>query len=177
MPAAAPVNGDDEQFRGQGLACGGAALRCHPPLDTSPWAGEVGLPPDGDRLQAVACGLCLATGASVRIRHQELNLACRSEDLVRTLQALRCDENFEQLIDLDVRRFRNGHMIVHHLLSLSRNLRLRVRTVVIGPVAPSAAGIYPNAGFQEALADAVMFARTTGGPRPPVRTDLKDLNR
>ena len=69
---------------------------------------------------------------------------------------LKSDEAFEQMTDIDIRPRPGGHLLVHHLLSVSRNLRLRVRTLVSGRQAPSAAGIYSSAAGQEAVALALL---------------------
>ena len=117
-----------------------------------------------EALEAAAARLALLTGAAIRIAHGELTLTCLPERFVGTLRVLRSDESFEQLIDLDVRWTPDGRLVVLHLLSLSRNLRLRVRALFRGPVAPSAGAVYPGAGFQEGLSSGLTFVSPACAP-------------
>lgn len=85
----------------------------------------------------------------------ELNVTVRRESIVRVLQSLRDDARyqFKQLIDLcgvDYPDQAERFEVVYHLLSLHRNLRLRVKVTTDEetPV-PSVVGVHSGAGWFE----------------------------
>jgi len=83
----------------------------------------------------------------------ELTVVCTRDRIIPVLTGLRDRFGFQQLIDLcgvdypeRVERFE----VVYHLLSLTRNARIRVKvsTDEVAPV-PSAIPVYPSAGWFE----------------------------
>ena len=101
---------------------------------------------------AVSAGVPGAITATT-MRVGQLTLSCEAKDLVRVLAHLRDKEQFQQLIDLAavdwpsrLRRFD----VVYMLLSLTRNIRVRVKveTDENTPV-PSVADVYRTAGWYE----------------------------
>lgn len=97
-----------------------------------------------------ACGK-MVTGSALAFG--ELTLEVRREDIVAVLTRLRDEFGFQILVDLcgaDYPERAERFDVVYHLLSLTRNLRLRVkvRTDEVQPV-PSAIPVYPNADWFE----------------------------
>ncbi len=86
----------------------------------------------------------MATGATALVAHQEITLTTTSAGLVQLLHRLRQD-GFEQLMDVDLRANGRGAWLVHHLLSLSLNARVRVRTPVYNLPLPAAGRVFANA--------------------------------
>lgn len=101
-------------------------------------------------------------GRSIQDRG-ELTLAADAKTLLATLKTLRDDARlkFETLVDLcgiDYYQYRDGGFtgprfaVVYHLLSVSRNWRLRVRVAVPDekfPVVDSVVGVWPSANWYE----------------------------
>ena len=95
--------------------------------------------------------------------HGELTLVVKATDLLRTAAQLRDHPQlrFEQLVDLcgvDYLDFGNRaregarYAVVYHLLSVSRNQRLRLRVFATGddfPSLDSVNGIWPSANWYE----------------------------
>ena len=87
------------------------------------------------------------------VAYGELTLTCHRDRIVEVLTDLRDRFGFQQLLDVcgadypdRVERFD----VVYHLLSLSRNIRVRVKVTTdeVAPV-PSAIAVYPSAGWFE----------------------------
>ncbi len=89
------------------------------------------------------------------IAYDELTLTVRASHVVKVLTFLRDDMDcqFRQLVDITavdyperVKRFE----VVYHLLSLTRNQRLRVKLLVAdGETVPTATGVFKAAGWFE----------------------------
>ena len=92
---------------------------------------------------------------SSTITHGELTLEVRVEALERTIKFLRDDSacHFEMLIDIcgvDYPEREPRFDIVYHLLSISNNMRIRVKVGVEEEAAvPSVSGLYSTAGWFE----------------------------
>jgi len=110
------------------------------------WSGQ-----RSPALDALAVELVIATGATALVAHQEITLTTTSAGLVQVLRRLR-QHGFEQLVDVDLRADGRRAWLVHHLLSLSLNARVRVRTPVYSLPLPAAGRVYANAAGLEALA-------------------------
>lgn len=103
----------------------------------------------GEEIRA-ACGEMVI---GVKVAFGELTVDARRDDIVAVLTRLRDDFGFQQLVDLcgaDYPERAKRFDVVYHLLSLTRNLRLRVKVTTdeVQP-APSAIPVYPNASWFE----------------------------
>lgn len=87
------------------------------------------------------------------VAYGELTLTCHRDRIVEVLTDLRDRFGFQQLLDVcgadypdRVERFD----VVYHLLSLTRNIRVRVKVTTdeVAPV-PSTIAVYPSAGWFE----------------------------
>ena len=122
-------------------------------MNPEPNGALVRIRPDG-RGELVTDGLWLANGTAIDPKEEAVYvLQSGAKDLVRVLAHLRDKEQFQQLIDLAavdwpsrLRRFD----VVYMLLSLTRNIRVRVKveTDENTPV-PSVADVYRTAGWYE----------------------------
>ncbi|MFT4912732.1 MAG: NADH-quinone oxidoreductase subunit C [Brevundimonas sp.] len=92
-------------------------------------------------------------GVDAQVAFGELNLVAHRDRIVEVLTALRDRFGFQQLLDVcgadypdRVERFE----IVYHLLSMTRNVRVRVKVATDeqAPV-PSVIAVYPSAGWFE----------------------------
>jgi NADH-quinone oxidoreductase subunit C len=109
-----------------------------------------------DQLSALGDAIRAKLGDAVTgmdIAFGELTLLAERERIVDVMRALRDDFAFQQMVDLcgvdwpdRARRFD----AVYHLLSMTRNLRVRVKitTDEEAPI-PSITGVYPNADWYE----------------------------
>src|SRR6185503_14805720 len=92
-----------------------------------------------------------ATGAA--IARGELTIDVKAADILSVMAQLRDGLEFKILVDLcgnDWPQRAKRFDVVYHLLSLTRNLRLRVKAQVgEGEAIPSCVGIYPAAGWFE----------------------------
>lgn len=104
--------------------------------------------PSHQAVEPLAERLVAATGAVGLVSHQEITLSCRADRLFVILCGLK-RLGFEQLIDIDVRTTSTTTWLVHHLLSLSLNARVRVRAAVHGSPLPTASLLYANAAVLE----------------------------
>jgi NADH-quinone oxidoreductase subunit C len=104
-------------------------------------------------LTPLAAEIVGATGVQAQIAYGELTLAAPRERIVEVLTALRDQFQFQQLLDVcgadypdRVERFE----VVYHLLSMTRNQRVRVKVTADerAPV-PSVIGVYPCADWFE----------------------------
>ena len=83
----------------------------------------------------------------------DLSVTAQLPQIVGAMRALRDAEGFQQLIDVcgaDYPERERRFDVVYHLLSLTRNLRIRVKIQVDEDTAvPSITEIYPNANWYE----------------------------
>ena len=94
-----------------------------------------------------------ALGVEAQVAYGELTLVAGRERIVEVLTALRDHFGFQQLVDLcgvDFPDREERFEVVYHLLSLTRNARLRVKVTTDeqAPV-PSVIDVYPNANWFE----------------------------
>lgn len=94
-----------------------------------------------------------ALGVEAQVAYGELTLVAPRERIVEVLTALRDRFGFQQLVDLcgvDFPDREERFEVVYHLLSLTRNARLRVKVTTDeqAPV-PSVIDVYPNANWFE----------------------------
>jgi NADH-quinone oxidoreductase subunit C len=87
------------------------------------------------------------------VEHGELNISCHRDRILEVLTDLRDRFGFQQLLDVcgvDYPERAERFDVVYHLLSMTRNARIRVkvRTNETDPV-PSAVSVYPSAGWFE----------------------------
>lgn len=92
-------------------------------------------------------------GVEAHVAFGELTLAAPRERIVEVLDALKKRFGFQQLLDLcgaDYPDRAERFEVVYHLLSMTRNARVRVKvsTDETQPV-PSAVEVYPSAGWFE----------------------------
>jgi NADH-quinone oxidoreductase subunit C len=105
----------------------------------------------GDKILAKAKGA--VTAASMAFG--ELNIEARADKIVSVLTLLRDDKDFQfqQLIELcgvDYPQRPLRFDVVYHLLSLTKNVRIRVKVQTDEDTAvPSVASVYPNADWCE----------------------------
>jgi NADH-quinone oxidoreductase subunit C len=109
-----------------------------------------------EELQRLGEAICAATAAaSYAIGFGELMVSAPAINIVSVLTALRDDEafQFQQLIDIcgaDYPQRAKRFDVVYHLLSLTRNRRVRVKAEVgEGEAIASATGVYPCADWFE----------------------------
>lgn len=94
-----------------------------------------------------------ALGVQAQVAFGELTLVAERERIVEVLTALRDRFDFQQLVDLcgvDYPDRAERFEVVYHLLSLTRNVRIRVKVATDEhqPV-PSVISVYPNADWFE----------------------------
>jgi NADH-quinone oxidoreductase subunit C len=94
-----------------------------------------------------------ALGVQAQVAFGELTLVTERERIVEVLTALRDRFGFQQLVDLcgvDFPDREERFEVVYHLLSLTRNVRIRVKVATDErqPV-PSVIAVYPNADWFE----------------------------
>ena len=94
-----------------------------------------------------------ALGVQAHVAFGELTLIAERERIVEVLTALRDRFGFQQLLDIcgvDYPDREERFEVVYHLLSLTRNVRVRVKvsTDEVQPV-PSVTGVYPAADWFE----------------------------
>ena len=105
----------------------------------------------GDKILAKAKGA--VTAASMA--YGELNIDARADKIVQVLTLLRDDKDFQfqQLVELcgvDYPQRPLRFDVVYHLLSLTKNVRVRVKVQTDEDTAvPSVASVYPNADWCE----------------------------
>ena len=107
---------------------------------------ETALTPLGTEMVAVL-------GVEAQVAFGELTLIATRDNILEVLAALRDRFGFQQLLDLcgvDFPDREERFEVVYHLLSMTRNARVRVKltTVEVQPV-PSAVGVYPCADWFE----------------------------
>jgi NADH-quinone oxidoreductase subunit C len=94
-----------------------------------------------------------ALGVEAQVAFGELTLLAPRERIVEVMTALRDQFGFQQLLDLcgaDYPDREERFEVVYHLLSMTRNARVRVKVVTdeVQPVA-TVTGVYPSAGWFE----------------------------
>ncbi|WP_245161670.1 NADH-quinone oxidoreductase subunit C [Brevundimonas alba] len=94
-----------------------------------------------------------ALGVQAQVAFGELTLVAEREGIVAVLTALRDRFGFQQLVDLcgvDYPDREERFEVVYHLISLTRNARIRVKVTTDEhkPV-PSVISVYPNADWFE----------------------------
>jgi len=92
-------------------------------------------------------------GVEAQVAHGELTLHAARDTIIQTLTVLRDRFGFQQLIDLcgvDYPDRESRFEVVYHLLSLTRNVRIRVKVATdeTAPV-PSATPVFPCADWFE----------------------------
>jgi NADH-quinone oxidoreductase subunit C len=134
------------------------------PPDTTPAAEAA--PKAATRLQTLEANLRATFGETLQslvVANGELTIVVSPTDYVATAEALRdhADLGFEELLDLcgvDYQGYGDGawtglrFAAVSHLLSMSNNWRLRLRTFAVDddfPVLPSLTGIWPSVNWYE----------------------------
>lgn len=104
-------------------------------------------------IEALSAELASALSVQSELAYGELTLLTTRDQIIAVLTRLRDDFGFQQLIDLcgvDYPARPERFEVVYHLLSMTRNLRVRVKvsTDEHQPV-PSAIEVYPAAGWFE----------------------------
>ena len=94
-----------------------------------------------------------ALGVEAQVAFGELTLIATRDSILSVLTSLRDRFDFQQLLDVcgvDFPDREERFEVVYHLLSLTRNVRARVKltTDEVQPV-PSAVGVFPSAGWFE----------------------------
>ena len=134
------------------------------PPETTPAAEAA--PKATTRLQTLEANLRATFGETLKslvVANGELTIVVSPTDYLATAQALRdrADLGFEELVDLcgvDYQGYGEGawtglrFAAVSHLLSMSNNWRLRLRTFAVDddfPVLPSLTGIWPSVNWYE----------------------------
>ena len=105
---------------------------------------------DMDKLAKI---LAKATKGAVELAWGELNLTVPRERIVEVMTSLRDDYGFQQLLDVcgvDYPERAQRFDVVYHLLSLTRNVRIRVKVATdeVQPV-PTVKGVFPSAEWFE----------------------------
>lgn len=94
-----------------------------------------------------------ALGVQAQVAFGELTLIAERDNIVPVLTALRDRFGFQQLVDLcgvDYPDRAERFEVVYHLLSLTRNVRIRVKVSTDEhKPAPSVTAVYPNADWFE----------------------------
>jgi NADH-quinone oxidoreductase subunit C len=91
--------------------------------------------------------------SSAQVAYDELCLTAPATRIVEALTYLRDIQGFHQLIDLcgvDYPERERRFDVVYHLLSMTRNLRIRIKVETDEDTAvPTVTGVYPNADWYE----------------------------
>ena len=113
-------------------------------------------PPTAEALDALGQEIVAKSGGAITGHHVafgELNLTAQLPQIVGVLTALRDQHQFQQLIELagvDYPERERRFTIAYHLLSLTRNLRVRVLLETDEDTAvPTVTGVFPNADWYE----------------------------
>ncbi|MGH7027049.1 NADH-quinone oxidoreductase subunit C [Brevundimonas sp.] len=104
-------------------------------------------------LTPLGAEMVAALGVEAQVAYGELNLVTTRDQILQVLTTLRDRFGFQQLIDLcgvDYPDRAERFEVVYHLLSLTRNARVRVKVTTdeVQPV-PSAIPVYPAADWFE----------------------------
>ena len=113
-------------------------------------------PATQETLQALGAKLVAASGGALTgatTAFGELTLTGPAHRIVHTLTMLRDDHGFQQLIDLTGVDYPDRPLrfdVVYHLLSLTKNLRVRIKAQTDEDTAvPTVTGVYPCADWYE----------------------------
>ena len=113
-------------------------------------------PATQDTLVALGADLVAGSGGAIAgatVAFGELNLTGPAHRIVDALTRLRDEHGFQQLIDLTAVDYPDRPLrfdVVYHLLSLTRNLRLRLKVQTDEDTAvPTVTGVYPCADWYE----------------------------
>ena len=104
-------------------------------------------------MDKLAKTLTKATKGAVELAWGELNLTVPRDRIVEVMTSLRDDHGFQQLLDVcgvDYPERAQRFDVVYHLLSLTRNMRIRVKVATdeVQPV-PTVKGVFPSAEWFE----------------------------
>ena len=104
-------------------------------------------------MDKLAKTLAKATKGAVELAWGELNLTVPRDRIVEVMTSLRDDHGFQQLLDVcgvDYPERAQRFDVVYHLLSLTRNMRIRVKVATdeVQPV-PTVKGVFPSAEWFE----------------------------
>ena len=104
-------------------------------------------------MDKLAKTLAKATKGAVELAWGELNLTVPRDRIVEVMTSLRDDHGFQQLLDVcgvDYPERAQRFDVVYHLLSLTRNVRIRVKVATdeVQPV-PTVKGVFPSAEWFE----------------------------
>ena len=104
-------------------------------------------------MDKLAKTLTKATKGAVELAWGELNLTVPRDRIVEVMTSLRDDHGFQQLLDVcgvDYPERAQRFDVVYHLLSLTRNVRIRVKVATdeVQPV-PTVKGVFPSAEWFE----------------------------
>jgi NADH-quinone oxidoreductase subunit C len=113
-------------------------------------------PPASEALEALGQEIVANSGGSItgfHVAFGELNLTAQLPQIVGVLTRLRDQHQFQQLIELagvDYPERERRFSVAYHLLSLTRNLRVRVLIETDEDTAvPTVTGVFPNADWYE----------------------------
>jgi NADH-quinone oxidoreductase subunit C len=113
-------------------------------------------PATQDRLETLGAELVAASGGAIAgatVAFGELTLMGPAHRIVHALTMLRDDHGFQQLIDLCGVDYPDRPLrfdVVYHLLSLTKNLRVRIKVQTDEDTAvPTVTGVYPCADWFE----------------------------
>ena len=106
-----------------------------------------------DTLEQLGQTIAAALGVQARVTLGELTLDAQADDIVRVLTALRDQFEFRTLVDIcgvDWPERAKRFDVVYHLLSLTKNRRIRVKVQAAeGENVPSSAGVYHASNWFE----------------------------
>jgi NADH-quinone oxidoreductase subunit C len=113
-------------------------------------------PPTSEALDALGQEIVANSAGSITAHHvafDELNLTAQLPQIVGVLTYLRDQHQFQQLIELagvDYPERERRFSVAYHLLSMTRNLRVRVLIETDEDTAvPTVTGVFPNADWYE----------------------------
>jgi len=106
-----------------------------------------------DNLEQLGQTIAAALNVQARVAVGELTLDTQAADIIRVLTALRDQFEFRTLVDItgvDWPERAKRFDVVYHLLSLTKNHRVRVKIQVVeDEVVPSSVGVYPASNWFE----------------------------
>ena len=106
-----------------------------------------------ENLEQLGQTIAAALNVQARVAVGELTLDTQAADIIRVLTALRDQYEFRTLVDItgvDWPERAKRFDVVYHLLSLTKNHRVRVKIQVVeDEVVPSSVGVYPASNWFE----------------------------
>jgi len=106
-----------------------------------------------DTLEQLGQTIAAALNVQARVAVGELTLDTQAADIIRVLTALRDQFEFRTLVDItgvDWPERAKRFDVVYHLLSLTKNHRVRVKVQIVeDEVVPSSVGVYPASNWFE----------------------------